>query len=140
LQGQAGHDRHLLFQHAANYTGRKARAMPPVYPAERVARAIVNVIGPPAVRGHRWPDWADLFMQWKLAPGLTERQMAVQVDKLHLLRAQAAPPTAGNLFDPAPGPGSVDGGWHGRRRTAFRRAASAALVGAGVVAAARQRR
>ncbi|HYO72361.1 MAG TPA: SDR family oxidoreductase, partial [Archangium sp.] len=36
-----------FFQHAANYTGRAAKAMPPVYPAERVARAIVGMA--------RWP-------------------------------------------------------------------------------------
>ena len=30
-----------FFQHAANYTGRAVKAMPPVYPAERVAKTIV---------------------------------------------------------------------------------------------------
>jgi NAD(P)-dependent dehydrogenase (short-subunit alcohol dehydrogenase family) len=129
-----------LFQHAANYTGRKAKAMPPVYPAERVARAIVGVIRFPRREVIVGPAGRNLFMQWKLTPGLTEWQMAIQVDNLHLSRSQPAPPTAGNLYEPAPGSGSVDGGWHGRRRTALRRAASAGLVGAGVATAVRQRR
>src|SRR5215216_871673 len=33
-----------FFDHTANYTGRKAKAMPPVYSAERVARTIVNLV------------------------------------------------------------------------------------------------
>ena len=49
-----------FFDHTANYTGRKAKAMPPVYSAERVARTIVDLIrvprrevlvGPPAPLG-----------------------------------------------------------------------------------------
>ena len=36
-----------LFDHAANYTGREAKAMPPVYTPERVARSIVNVVRVP---------------------------------------------------------------------------------------------
>src|SRR5690606_21511524 len=36
-----------LFQHAANYTGRAVQAMPPVYAAERVARAIVDLVTSP---------------------------------------------------------------------------------------------
>jgi short-subunit dehydrogenase len=118
-----------LFDHAANYTGRKAKAMPPVYSAERVARAIVNLIRVPRREVAVGPAGRGLVMQMKLAPGLTERQMAVVVDKAHLDRATPAPATSGNLFQPAPGTGSVAGGWHGKRRTAMRRAASAALVG-----------
>lgn len=34
-----------FFEHAANYTGRKVQAMPPVYTPENVARTIVNQIG-----------------------------------------------------------------------------------------------
>ncbi|HZU85811.1 MAG TPA: SDR family oxidoreductase, partial [Polyangiaceae bacterium] len=39
-----------LFEHAANYTGRALRAMPPIYPPERVARAIVELAEDPSAR------------------------------------------------------------------------------------------
>jgi NAD(P)-dependent dehydrogenase (short-subunit alcohol dehydrogenase family) len=128
-----------FFEHAANYTGRKAKAMPPVYSSERVAHAIVRLVPVPRREVVVGPMGRNLTIQAKVAPGLTERMMARQVDRMHLYRTRPAPATSGNLFAPAPGTGSVSGGWHGRRQTALRRAA---LVGVGVVcgglAAARQ--
>ena len=118
-----------LFDHAANYTGRKAKALPPVYSVERVARTIVNLIRVPRREVIVGPMARSLVMQMKVAPGMTERQMALMVDKAHLDRATPAPASDGNLHKPAPGAGSVDGGWHGKRRTAMRRAASAGLLG-----------
>ncbi|WP_219419174.1 SDR family oxidoreductase [Pseudonocardia nigra] len=126
-----------FFDHTANYTGRKAKALPPVYSAERVARTIVNLIRVPRREVIVGPMGRSLVMQMKVAPGLTERQMALQVDKAHLYRTKPAPATDGNLFTPAPGTGSVSGGWHGKRRTALRRAASAALLTGGVLMARR---
>jgi NAD(P)-dependent dehydrogenase (short-subunit alcohol dehydrogenase family) len=117
-----------FFEHAANYTGRKAKAMPPVYSAERVARTIVNLARSPRREVVVGPMGRNLVMQSKVAPGLAERQMAVQVDKTHLYRSKPAPDSDGNLFEPAPGTGSVGGGWHGKRKTAVRRTISAALV------------
>ncbi|TMC87436.1 MAG: SDR family NAD(P)-dependent oxidoreductase [Chloroflexi bacterium] len=100
-----------FFQHAANYLGRAAKAMPPVYPPERVARTIVNLA--------RWPrrevfvgNAARMFWwQYLLAPGLTERMMAVLVDKLHLYQDKMVPPTSGNLFEPMAEGTSTSGGW-----------------------------
>ncbi len=119
-----------FFDHTANYTGRKAKAMPPVYTAERVARTIVDLARVPRREVIVGSIGRNLVMQTKLAPGLIERLMAIQVDKTHLYRSKPAPATHGNLFEPAPGTGSVSGGWHGKRRTAVRRAASVALVAA----------
>lgn len=120
---------------AANYTGRKAKPMPPVYSAERVAHTIVNLIRVPRREVVAGPAGRGLVIQMKVAPGLTERLMALVVDKSHLDRSTPAAATSGNLFQPAPGTGSVSGGWHGKRRTAVRRAAAAALAG-GVAAMA----
>ncbi len=121
-----------FFDHTANYTGRKAKAMPPVYSAERVARAIVNVVRVPRREVVVGPMGRNLIVQAKLAPGLTERLMALQVDKTHLYRSRPAAASQGNLFEPAPDTGSIDGGWHGKRRTAVRRAISAAAVAGGI--------
>jgi NAD(P)-dependent dehydrogenase (short-subunit alcohol dehydrogenase family) len=127
-----------LFQHGANFTGRKARAMPPVYSAERVARTIVDLIRVPRREVVVGPMGRNLIWQSKITPGLTERMMARQVDKRHLYRTKPQPANHGNLFEPAPGTGSVSGGWHGRRQTAVRRAASATATLAGGVAVARR--
>ncbi|WP_461174717.1 SDR family oxidoreductase [Arthrobacter sp. Z1-9] len=122
-----------FFQHTANYTGRKAKAMPPVYTAERVARAIVKLARRPRREVIVGPMGRNTVMQSKITPGLMERMMAVQVDKTHLYRTKPAGSTRGNLFEPAPGTGSASGGWHGKRKTATRRALSAGLL-LGVVA------
>lgn len=120
-----------LFDHAANHTGRRPVAMPPVYTPQRVARAIVKVVRSPRREVVVGPAGRALVRQSKLFPGRTERMMATQVDRTHLSRKERAPATSGNLYEPAPGPGSRDGGWHGGRKTAVRRiAAMAALVGA----------
>jgi NAD(P)-dependent dehydrogenase (short-subunit alcohol dehydrogenase family) len=126
-----------FFDHAANYTGRKTKAMPPVYTPERVARTIVNLVRVPRREVIVGPMGRNLVLQGKLTPGLIERLMAFQVDKTHLYRTKPAPATDGNLFQPAPGTGSVHGGWHGKRRTAMRRAGSAALLAGGVAVARR---
>jgi short-subunit dehydrogenase len=124
-----------FFQHAANYTGREVVAMPPVYGPERVARAIVNLVRVPRREVIVGPAGRLMLLHSKLAPGLLERMMAVQVDRTHLARHEPAPVRDGNLFQPQPGTDAIDGGWQGRRRTAVRRAAAAgALVAAGMLA------
>jgi short-subunit dehydrogenase len=127
-----------FFQHGANYTGRATKAMPPVYTPERVARAIVNLVRIPRREVIVGPMGRTLAMQSKMTPGLVEKLMAVQVDKTHLARTKPAPVTNGNLYEPAPGTGSVDGGWKGKRRTAIRRALSASGALAAIVAGARR--
>ena len=128
-----------FFAHAANATGRQVKAMPPVYAPERVARTIVNVVRVPRREVVVGTLGRAMVLQAKTAPGLMEKLMAMQVDKLHLSLTTPAPVTDGNLYEPAPGTGSVHGEANGRRRTAIRRALSgAALVGA--LVGARRRR
>lgn len=127
-----------LFGHAANYTGREIKAMPPVYSPERVARTIVNVVRFPRREVVVGPMGRNLLIQAKVMPGITEKMMAVQVDKTHLSRIKPAAATHGNLFDPASGTGSAHGGWSGKRRTGMRRLVAAASLG-GLIVAARRR-
>jgi NAD(P)-dependent dehydrogenase (short-subunit alcohol dehydrogenase family) len=117
-----------LFEHNANFTGRETKAMPPVYSAERVARTIVNQIRFPRREVTVGPAGRQMLMQAKFSPRLTERFMAGQVDKTHLARTKPAAATHGNLFEPAEGAGSVDGGWGGRRKTAVRRVVAATVA------------
>jgi short-subunit dehydrogenase len=122
-----------LFDHAANYTGRRVVAMPPVYTAERVARVIVNQIRLPRRHVIVGPTGRSLVLQSKFMPGTIERLMAVQVDRSHLSRTRPAAATSGNLYEPDHSTSSVGGGWHGMRRTTARRVATAGLVAGAAV-------
>lgn len=127
-----------FFQHAANYTGRKVVAMPPVYSPERVARVIVDLVRAPRREVVAGPMGRFMVVQARLAPGLAERVMGRQVDRTHLSRKESVPVNQGGLHVPAPGPGAAHGGWGGRRRTALRRlGAAAALAGVTVLGARR---
>ncbi|MEU6806556.1 SDR family oxidoreductase, partial [Streptomyces neyagawaensis] len=126
------------FEQAANFTGRKVLAMPPVYSPERVAHAVVDLVRHPRREVVVGPAGKALVRQARRSPAVAERAMARQTDKTHLSHDEAAPATHGALHVPASGEGAVHGGWGGRRRTALRRTATVALVGAGVAAAGRR--
>lgn len=124
-----------LFQQAANRTGYHIQAPDPTVDARRVAMSIERSIRHPrrevavgaattrpALFGHR------------LAPGLTERLAGPIAEATHLTD-EPAPPTAGNVFEPAKGSGDISGGWkpatvHQRGRAAL------VILAAGTVAAA----
>ncbi|MGN9777540.1 SDR family oxidoreductase [Micromonospora sp. H33] len=125
-----------LFQHAANYTGRAVRAMPPVYRPERVARAIVNLVRLPRREVVVGPAGRALVMQSRLTPKLVEKLMAVRVDRSHLSRGRPAPASAGNLYQPAAGSGSAHGGWDRSPRAVLRLAGTAAALLLAATAAA----
>lgn len=127
-----------LFEHAANYTGRKPVAMPPVYSPERVARTIVDLVRVPRREVVVGPMGRSAVWQSRVAPGLVERMMARQVDKSHLSRKEPAPVGHGNLHVPAPGEGAAHGGWGGRRRTAMRRLTTATLLAGAAAGVARR--
>ncbi|MFB9729060.1 SDR family oxidoreductase [Haloechinothrix salitolerans] len=117
-----------IYQHGANYTGRTPVAMSPVYTPERAARAIVRLSRRPRREVTVGPAGRAVVALAKVAPGLAERAMAIQVDRVHLDRDRPAPASTGNLHQPAAGTGTAHGGWGGRKRTALRRAATAAAV------------
>jgi short-subunit dehydrogenase len=128
-----------IYAHAANYTGRKVVPIPPVYPPERVARAIVSLVRFPRREVIVGPVGRALLLQSKVAPALLESLMAVEVDRVQLSDAPA-PLDDGNLFQPRPATDAVDGGWQGRHHAAVRRAATVGvLVAAGALAGKRLR-
>jgi NAD(P)-dependent dehydrogenase (short-subunit alcohol dehydrogenase family) len=117
-----------FFQHAANYTGREVKAMPPVYPADAVANTIVGLVEHPQREVVVGNAGRLMTMQQTLAPGMSERMLATMIDKQHLADIPA-PPTSGSLFSPI-GPGaSIDGGWRPNGTSKARKLATAALVG-----------
>jgi short-subunit dehydrogenase len=142
-----------FFAHAANHTGRRLLALPPVYPPEIVAKAveaslrhprrperILGVLGRALVRRHR------------RHPQGVERQVALLTESLQLSTTTPAPDTKGTVFEADPASrGTVRGGWHGRAKASGRVvlavaglgaalagavAIGAVVVGAGVVAGA----
>ncbi|MDH6463630.1 NAD(P)-dependent dehydrogenase (short-subunit alcohol dehydrogenase family) [Micromonospora sp. A200] len=127
-----------IFQHAANYTGRAVRAVPPVYPPERVARTTVNLVRRPRREVAVGTAAHALLMQSRLTPGLVERLMAIQVGRQHFL-PRPAPDTAGNLFRPALQPVTTHGGWDSGQKIARRVVGTAATLLVGTAAAAFRR-
>lgn len=129
-----------LFEHAANYTGRKPVAMPPVYSPERVARTVVDLVRVPRREVVVGPMGRAMVLESRVMPGRVERMMARQVDRTHLSRKESAPAGRGNLHAPAPGEGAAHGGWGGRRRTAMRRLTTVTLLAGAAAGVARRAR
>jgi short-subunit dehydrogenase len=130
-----------FYQNAANFTGRRPMAMPPVYSPQRVAKAVVKLAAHPRremVAGGLAGRL--LVLQHKFTPGAVEAAAARQVDRRQLSRGRTAPETPGNLHQESQsiGRASTTGGWHGRRRTAQRTVAGAAAL-AGAAVAVRKR-
>jgi NAD(P)-dependent dehydrogenase (short-subunit alcohol dehydrogenase family) len=118
-----------FFDHAANYTGRAVLAMPPVYPASKVAKAIEKLSSSPRAEMVIGAAGKVMVHQHRRTPELIEAQMAVQTDTTHLSLTKEAEPTEGNLFTPSPGTDArVSGGWHGRRRFRLRKALTGGLL------------
>ena len=127
------------YRQVANYVGHEAKPIPPLYSPERVARTIAAVVRRPRAEAVVGPTGRVMVMKHRAFPGPMERVMGAYVARTHLSRRKI-PPTTGNLYGDAGQPAEVGGGYHGRRRTAGRRAATAALAAAGVASILRRQR
>jgi NAD(P)-dependent dehydrogenase (short-subunit alcohol dehydrogenase family) len=99
-----------IFQHAANYTGRAIKPLRPVYPAEKVADAMVQCAMYPrreVIVGNAGRGMALLHA---LAPPVYERLSVRQVETDHF-QHRAVPHSPGNLFQPMDEGTGVSGGW-----------------------------
>jgi NAD(P)-dependent dehydrogenase (short-subunit alcohol dehydrogenase family) len=119
-----------LFQHAANYTGRTAIAMPPVYPAENVAKTILQLSQSPKREVFVGNSGRMLSFQHKLAPALIERMYATMVDRMHLTKGPA-PQNSGNVFEPMFEGTGVSGGWRASRASRLGKMALSGFLFAG---------
>ncbi|MBP0459854.1 SDR family oxidoreductase [Streptomyces montanisoli] len=135
-----------FFTVAGNYSGRKAFPIAPVYTAERAARTVLSLVRGPRREAFVGPAAGALDVLSRVSPGLLERLLGPLTDRAQLSRRESAPRSAGSVQHPFPADavdaddsgrgGAVDGGWHGRRRTALRRAAAGTSVTAAAVLAA----
>ncbi|MFN3663819.1 SDR family NAD(P)-dependent oxidoreductase [Yoonia sp.] len=126
-----------LFHHAGNYTGRAAKGMEPIYPAELVAATILSLTQKPTREAFVGNSGRLLFKLHTLAPRLTERFMAQMVEKNHL-RDTPAPHTEGNILSPMHGWSGVSGNWRQEKsdmKPAVPHAALLGVVAAGLFAA-----
>jgi NAD(P)-dependent dehydrogenase (short-subunit alcohol dehydrogenase family) len=121
-----------LFQNGANYTGWKTKPMSPVYPAEKVAKAIVSCARSPRPEVFVGGAARTMNLQAQLAPRVAERILARQVDSDHFDKEVYAERSAGNLYQPAGDRADVSGGWGGKRSLNLRRLALLGIGTAGV--------
>ncbi len=122
-----------IFAEAANYTGRRVLAMPPVYAPQRIARAIVRSVTKPQDEIAVGSGAKAMIAQHRRAPALTERMMALNVDSSHLSRNEPAAATEGNLHRSAPDEmAAVEGGWGGRPGQARRRVLTGVALAAAI--------
>jgi short-subunit dehydrogenase len=119
-----------LFQHGANFTGRAVQPIPPIYSAEEVATAIVDLIRHPKREIIVGNATKLGLMAHAIAPGLSERIFANRVEHKHF-QNRPTPATDGNVFKPMTEYHNVSGGWrvelgHGRfsRKTLLRAVAA----------------
>jgi short-subunit dehydrogenase len=116
-------------QHGANYTGKRVKPAPPVYAAERAARAIVELVREPRNAVTVGGVATLARVGYALLPGLGRWAMR-NVMQGYLAQAEPSPVTAGNLFRPMRRGQGTSGGW---RRPAER--AAIGLTGLSVLAA-----
>jgi len=111
-----------FFAHAGNRTGRAVLAMPPVYPADTVARAVVRCAGRPRDEYVVGRIGRALVRRHRRNPRAIERALALETEVAQLSRTERAPSTAGILYEPGPpGEEAVSGGHAGRAREGARR-------------------
>lgn len=121
------------FQHAANYTGKKVRPIPPVYDADRVANAIVALARRPKKSVTVGTSAVVLRTLYSLFPGSTRRVIKGIMDN-YFKRAKPLAVTDGSLFKPVDYGTSISGGWQTRGNKSRQVIIIGSLVVAGVVA------
>jgi short-subunit dehydrogenase len=99
-----------LFQHAANYAGRKLKVPNPTYEPESVAEAILEA----AETGKRerivGAAGKVFSQQRKLVPALVDAMFARQLERDHF-QDEPQEPTHGNLWEPIADGTGESGGW-----------------------------
>ncbi|MEI6948876.1 SDR family oxidoreductase [Paraflavisolibacter sp. H34] len=120
-------------QHAANYTSRVLKPAPPVYDPQKVARAAVSLAVSPKNSKTVGSVATLLRLGHLFFPGLCRRITATVIEG-YLKKADLAPVTSGNLFEPLEYGTGVYGGWALMTRPAKKKLVAtlaATLIGVG---------
>ncbi|CAO3410096.1 SDR family oxidoreductase [Azospirillum largimobile] len=99
-----------FFQHAANYSGHRVRAAPPVYTPEKVARTVLELVEHPRAETIIGGAGKVGALLKRLSPSVTTR---LNGRALHrgFLAGEPSDPTSGTLFRPMRDGKAVYGGW-----------------------------
>jgi NAD(P)-dependent dehydrogenase (short-subunit alcohol dehydrogenase family) len=116
-----------IFEHAGNYSGRRARPIPPILDPEQVAEGIELCAENPKREVNYGQAGRALEILYAVAPPLY-RRVAHRAFARGTWGRGAAAPSPGSVLRSS-GPHVVEGGWRARRRPALRRAFLAAAVG-----------
>ncbi len=116
-----------FFRHAANYTGRAVKALPPVYPPEQVAMTIVKCAEHPKREVFVGNAGRMISLTHTLAPVLGEGMLAHQIDIGHF-KPEQAPSTPGNTLQPMVWGSNITDGWNGAPKTVARGLLTAGLA------------
>jgi short-subunit dehydrogenase len=116
-----------IFDHAANYSGHRIRAIPPVLTADRVAAGIEACAEKPKQEVNCGRSGRLLERLYALAPGLY-RRLAHRAFMRGTMSAAPAGPSSGNVLAPVE-PHAISGCWRRSRRGTLRRALAGAAVG-----------
>jgi NAD(P)-dependent dehydrogenase (short-subunit alcohol dehydrogenase family) len=116
-----------IFDHAANFTGHRIRAIPPVLSVDEVAAGIEACAENPKQEVNYGRSGRLLEALYALAPRLY-RRLAHRAFVRGTLGAPGVPRSDGNVLA-ASGPHAIEGGWRQRRRGTLRRAFAAAAAG-----------
>lgn len=100
-----------FFEHAANYTGKEAKPIPPVSDAEEVVDVFLDLIFNPKAEVAVGRGAGVFSVSDSVAPGMTEAMMAKNT-RMTMDAAPDAEPSAGNLKHPT----SQGAGVHGKHR------------------------
>jgi short-subunit dehydrogenase len=101
-----------IFEHAANHTGRAAKALPPVSSVRDAAATIVALAERPRREAFVGAGGHAFAMLHKAAPALVEAAMAWHVELTHLHHKRPAERDSGNLHHPVPEGDTASGGWN----------------------------
>jgi short-subunit dehydrogenase len=121
-------------RNAANYTGRRLSAPPPVYDPRKVAQVVIDLAARPRAAVTVGAPAHLVRLGHFLAPELSAR-IAAGMIRAYLARAPAAAITNGALFRPPERAAGIDGGLRSSfgRKVAIGISAAAIVVGAAVV-------
>jgi short-subunit dehydrogenase len=120
------------FQHAANYTGKKLRPVPPVYSAEKVAQVMVSLVSSPKSEVIVGASGYVMKATHAMCPSLTRNGLKAMMDN-YFSRAKPAAITDGALYEPMGIGVETSGGWKTKKENNLVHAAAGALA-AGLVA------
>jgi short-subunit dehydrogenase len=121
-------------QHAANYTGKVIKPMPPLVDPRTVANAVVRLLINPKPRKTIGLPTYLLRLSYSLFPACT-RNTTGYVIRTYLKQAQEIELTSGNILKPVAYGTSIDGGWRKEMRPSAKAAGIgiAALAGIGAL-------